>query len=223
VIVPGGLDDLAIQTRWPKGSSDDLLVKSESIRADQRNLFEIHSAGNTSKEAERVLVAPFSKLLSKAKAEPDDGEDPDRLFLAPDDRFDFVCLKLHDGAVYFSIVEATTPVGCFFKPAMDRIQAICLTPAMADLLGLRRSEPPPHQRWRVGLESMIRHTSCRTKRLPTNRALVLATLPPCGLVETVTDNASCSGFSRPRASPVWTAETLHSSRTLSRVVLMASN
>jgi hypothetical protein len=29
------------------------------------------------------------------------------LFLAPDDRFDFVCFKLRDGeALYFSIVEA---------------------------------------------------------------------------------------------------------------------
>jgi len=36
------------------------------------------------------------------------------------------------------------------------------------------------------------------------------TLSPPGSVETVTDNTSCSGFSRPRASPVWTAETLHS-------------
>jgi hypothetical protein len=35
-------------------------------------------------------------------------------------------------------------------------------------------------------------------------------------VETVTDNAAGSGFSRARAPPVWTAETLHSSWTLSR-------
>ena len=43
-IVPAGLDDLAIKTPWPKHSSDDFLVKSESIRDRQRNLFEIHSA-----------------------------------------------------------------------------------------------------------------------------------------------------------------------------------
>jgi hypothetical protein len=73
------------------------------------------------------------------------------------------------------------------------------------------------------LESMIMHTGVRAERLPADPALVSTTLPPRGLVETVTDNASGSGFSRPRASPVWTAETLHSSRTLSRVDLMASN
>ena len=37
------------------------------------------------------------------------------------------------------------------------------------------------------------------------------TLSPRGFVETVPDNTSCSGFPRPRASPVWTAETLDSS------------
>jgi hypothetical protein len=59
-IVSAGLDDLTIQTRWLKDSSDDSLVKSESIRDDQGNLFEIHSTGKVSKEGERVLVAPFS-------------------------------------------------------------------------------------------------------------------------------------------------------------------
>ena len=59
-IVSAGLDDLAIEARWPKDSSDNSLVKSESIRDDQGNLFEIHSTGKVSKEGERVLVAPFS-------------------------------------------------------------------------------------------------------------------------------------------------------------------
>ena len=52
----------------------------------------------------------------------DHGEDPDLLFLAPDDRFDLVRLKLCRGKPsYCSIAEATTPEGCSFQPAMDRI------------------------------------------------------------------------------------------------------
>ena len=70
---------------------------------------------------------------------------------------------------------------------------------------------------------MVRRTGVRAESLPADPALEPTTLPPRGLVETVPDNASCSGFSRPRASPVWTAVTLHSSWTLSRVDLMASN
>ena len=123
-IVSARLDDPTIKTRWPKDSSDDFLVKPESIRDDQRNLFEIHSAGKVSKEGQGVLVASFADHCRRPKPRPhlDHGEDPDWLFLAPDDRFDFVCLKLHyRESFYFSVVEATTPGGCSFKPAMDRI------------------------------------------------------------------------------------------------------
>jgi hypothetical protein len=73
------------------------------------------------------------------------------------------------------------------------------------------------------LKSIVGCSGVRAEGLPANPALVSTTLPPPGLVETVTDNASGSGFSQPQASPVWTAETLHSSWILSRVVLMASN
>ena len=67
------------------------------------------------------------------------------------------------------------------------------------------------------LESIIGCPDRRAESLPTSPALVATTLSPPSLVETVTDDASGSGFSRPRAPPVWTAETLHRSWTLSRV------
>jgi len=123
-IVSPSLDHPTIKTRWPKDAFDDFLVKSESIRNDQRNLFESHSAGNVSKEGESVLVASFPDDGRRPESRPhfDHGEDPDWLFLAPDDRFDFVCLKLHDREpIYSSIAEATTPGGCSFKPAMNRV------------------------------------------------------------------------------------------------------
>jgi hypothetical protein len=72
------------------------------------------------------------------------------------------------------------------------------------------------------LESIIGPRGRGAECLPTSSALVATTLSPPSPVETVADNASCSEFSRPRASPVWTAETLHRSWTLWRVVLMVS-
>src|SRR5687768_5315135 len=96
-IVSPGLDHPTIKTRWPKDSSDDFLVKPESIRDHQRDLFEIHSAGKASKDRESALVASVANHSRRPESRPhlDHGEDPDWLFLASDDRFDFVCLKLH--------------------------------------------------------------------------------------------------------------------------------
>ena len=73
------------------------------------------------------------------------------------------------------------------------------------------------------LESIIGCPGCRAECLPTSPALVATTLPPPGRVEAVANDGSGSGFSRARAVPVWTAETLHGSWTLSTVELMASN
>ena len=173
------------------------------------------------------MVTPFAYHCRRPKPRPhlDHGEDPDWRFLASDDRFDFVCLKLRNGeALYCSIVEATTPGGCSFQPAMDRIPGNSLDSSDgrfvhtfdAQSRDFIESGPPV-------LKSMVGCTSVRAEGLPARPALESTTLPTPGLVETVTDNASCSGFSRPRASPVWTAETLHSSWALSRVDLMASN
>ena len=123
-IVSASLDHPTIKTRWPKDSSDDFLVKPESIRDDQRNLFEIHSAGKVPKEGRGVLVASFADHCRRPKSRPhlDHGEDPDWRFLASDDRFDFVCLKLHHREPFiFRSLKRRHQIGCSFKPAMDRI------------------------------------------------------------------------------------------------------
>jgi hypothetical protein len=48
-------------------------------------------------------------------------------------------------------------------------------------------------------------------------------VPPSGLVEAVAKDKSGVVFSRCSAVPVWTAETLHGSWTLSTLELMAWN
>jgi hypothetical protein len=59
-IISAGLDDLTIETRWPKDSPDDLLIELESIRGNQWNLSGIHAFVNISEEGQRVAKASFA-------------------------------------------------------------------------------------------------------------------------------------------------------------------
>ena len=123
-IVPTGLDHLAVQTRWPQNATDNSLVKLEAVCGDQRDTFKIHSAGYVLKESERISVAssPYDGRRPKPRPDVNRGEDPDRVFLAADDRPNLVGLKLRDGKVQLlSIVEPTTRMGCLFEPASDGI------------------------------------------------------------------------------------------------------
>ena len=96
----------------------------ESVRGNQRNIFEIHSVGNVLKEGQRVLVAASAdhSRRPKPRLDFDGSEDPDRLLLTPDDGSDLVGLKLRDGEPrYFLIVKATTTAACSFQPAIDSV------------------------------------------------------------------------------------------------------
>jgi hypothetical protein len=73
------------------------------------------------------------------------------------------------------------------------------------------------------LESIVWCTGVRAERLLTNPAQISTTLPGVGLVEAMEDDASGTGISRQRAFPVWTADTLHCSRTLWIMELIAWN
>jgi hypothetical protein len=130
-IVPTGLDHLAVQTRQPQNATDNSLVETESVSGDQGDTFKIHSTGYVLKESKRVSVAssPYDSRRPKPRPDVNRGEDPDRVFLAADDRPNLVSLKLHHGECsYFSIIEPTTKVGCPFEPAIDGIPADPLYP-----------------------------------------------------------------------------------------------
>ncbi len=73
------------------------------------------------------------------------------------------------------------------------------------------------------LKSMIRCPGCRAERLPANLALVATTLPPSSRGEAMANDGSGDAFSRWRAVPVWTAETLHGFWTWSTVKWMGSS
>ena len=123
-IVPTRLDDLAVETGWPKEATDNFSVKVESVRGDQRGTFKIHSTDHVLEEGERVSVAspPYDSRRPEPRPDVNRGEDPDRMFFVADDRANLVCLKLLDlEGSYFSIVEPTTKMGCLFEPSSNGI------------------------------------------------------------------------------------------------------
>jgi hypothetical protein len=130
-IVRTRLDDLAIETGWPKDATDNFLVKLEAVCGDQKGTFKIHSAGDVLKESERVSVAssPYDGRRPKPRPNVNRGEDPDRVFLAADDRPNLVSLKLRDcERCSSSIVEPTTRMGGLFEPSSDGIPGDLLLP-----------------------------------------------------------------------------------------------
>ena len=123
-IVPTSLDHLAVQTRWSQNATDNSLVELESVSDDQGDTVKIHSAGYILKEGKCVSVAssPYDGRRPEPRPYVNRGEDPDRVFLAADDRPNLVRLKLRNGECsHLSSIEPTTRMGCLFKPSSDGI------------------------------------------------------------------------------------------------------
>src|SRR5438034_1384182 len=70
-IVPTRFDDLPVETRRSKDTADDLRIKGESVSGDQRDTFEIHSAGDVPEEGECVSIASSSHDRRRPKPRPD--------------------------------------------------------------------------------------------------------------------------------------------------------
>ena len=135
-IVATGFDDLPVQTRGSKDTADDLRIKGESVRGNQRDTFEIRSAEDIPEDGECVSIASSSHDSRRPKPRPDldRGEDPNGLFLVVDDRTDLIRLKLCDrDSIDSSIVEAVTRAGSFLEPAMNGIPGDLLYPSNRDL------------------------------------------------------------------------------------------
>jgi hypothetical protein len=104
--------------------SNDPFIELKSVRGDQRNIFDVGSFSNIPKQGQRVLIAASADHGRTPKPRPDldGGEDPCRLLLRLDDRSDLVGLKLRGPEPgCFFIIEATTAVARFFRPAIDSI------------------------------------------------------------------------------------------------------
>jgi hypothetical protein len=135
-IVPTRLDDLAIDTGWPKDLPDDSFIELKSVRHDQRNIFLVRSFSNVPKQGQRALVAASADHGRRPKSGPDlDGcENRGRLWLTLNDRSDLVGLKFGGPEpVYSLIVEATAAVAGFLQPAIDCIPADARDGAIDDL------------------------------------------------------------------------------------------
>ncbi|HEY6270544.1 MAG TPA: hypothetical protein VIX19_00950 [Terriglobales bacterium] len=220
-IVPARLDDLTVDTGWPKHPSDDSFIELESVRGDQGNSIEIHSAGKVSKKGERVLVTSFADHRGRPQAGPDvdHGEDPDLLLLPSDDRSDLIGLKLHDGeAFYFSMIEPSTAGRGSFQPTMNGVPADPVDSSDGGLVEAFDAESGNRIKCATTvLESVISCSDSRAERLSTSLALVATMLSPPGLLETVSNDGSRSVL-----FAVGTTETLHTS-TLWRAEVIGSN
>jgi hypothetical protein len=191
-VVPTRLDDLAVQTRWPKDANDSFFVKCESVRHDQRDTFEIHSTRYISQEDEGVSVASSPYDSRRPRPDVNRGEDPDQMFFVSDNRLKLVCLKLHDGECsYFSIVEPTTKGGCLFKPAIDGIPGDPLYSGDSRLVQTLDAECGNFIEGRATvLESIVRRTGFRAECFSATPAQISTTLRRASLVEAVANDAS---------------------------------
>jgi hypothetical protein len=170
-VVPTRLDHLAVQTRWSKDATDNFSVKVESVSGDQRDTFKIHSADHVLEEGERVSVAspPYDGRRPKPRPYVNGGEDPDRVFLAADDRPNLVSLKLRNcESRYSSIVEPTTRMGCLFEPSSDGIPGDLLYPCDRRFVQALDAESGDFVEGRATmLESMVWGTGVRAECLLT--------------------------------------------------------
>jgi hypothetical protein len=205
----------AIETGWPKDATDNFLVKLEAVCGDQKGTFKIHSAGDVLKENERVSVAssPYDGRRPKPRPDVNRGEDPDRVFIAADDRPNLVSPKLRDcESCYSSIVEPTTRMGGLFEPSSDSIPGDLLYPSDGRLVRALDAECGDFVEGRTPvLESMIGCAGVRAECLPATPAQISTTLSRVSLVAAVANDVSDT---RQRAFPVRTFETLHYSSLL---------
>ena len=97
-IVSSRLEHLAVQSRWTKDATDDLLVEIKSVRNDKRELQKIHSARHVTNEGQSVSVASASDDGRRPETGPDFDrrEDPSGAALAADERVELIRLKLFD-------------------------------------------------------------------------------------------------------------------------------
>src|SRR5215831_5459747 len=95
-MLPTRLDDLAIDTGWPKDLPDDSFIELKSVRRDQRSIFLVRSFSNIPKQNQCIYVAPSANNGRRPESGPnlDGGEDPGRLLLTLNDRSDLVGLNL---------------------------------------------------------------------------------------------------------------------------------
>jgi len=123
-IVSSGLEHLAVESRWPKDATDDLLVEIETVGDDQGKILEIHPARHVTNEGESVSIASSSDGRRGPEPRPnlDRDEDPRGPRLSAGEGTNLVGLEFLDSESGGpSLVEATARVGGPLKPASDGV------------------------------------------------------------------------------------------------------
>ena len=70
-IVFSRLEHMAVQSRWTKDATDDLLVEIESVGDDQGKTLVIHPVRDIAQQSERVSVASSSSHCRRPETRPD--------------------------------------------------------------------------------------------------------------------------------------------------------
>ena len=197
-IVPPRLDDLAVQTSCPKNAPDDVVVKLESVRGDQRNSFEFHSARNISKQTERVSVAPSPNHSGRPEPRPDvdRNKDPDRLLLAAHHRADLIGLQLCDlKSGNPSIIESATGGGGFLQPAIHGVPGNLLDSGNRRFVYTLDAESGDFiERCSAMLQSVIDCSPVPAEGPAAHLASEPTAFAPAGWVKTKTNDHSQRGF-----------------------------
>src|SRR5262249_29619935 len=158
------------------------------------------------------------------RRDSDHDENPDRLLFPPDDRSDLSALEFHSReSLNFSIIKPPAAGGSPFQPPMHGVPADPVDSSDNRLVEALDTEGGDSIKCGATvLESIIGRASRRGEGLSTSLTLVPTTLSPPRRVEAVATDGS-DAFSRARAVPVGTAETLHGWWNLETQELLLSN
>ena len=213
-IVSSRLEHLAVQSRWTKDATDDLLVEIESVGDDQGKTLEIHPVRDVAQQSERVSVASSSGHCRWPKPRPnlDRDEYPRWPRLAAGEGANFVGLELLDGESGSpSLVEATANVGGFLKPSSDGVPGKPFDASNrrdADALDSESDhcvESRPSM-----LETVVRRAFRRRERLFALDAPVATAFRGSRPVESVPNDVPGADFFMRTTFGVETAQTFHS-------------
>ena len=211
-IVASRLQDLRIESRRAKDSTDDLFVEIESVGDDQGKFREIHSARYVTNEGQSVPVASSPDDCRRPETRPnfDRRENPRWPVLVSGKGTNLVCLELLDGETGDrSPIEATARIGCLLEPARHGVPRDTRDPSdRGDADALDSEGDNLVESSSTVLKTVVRRAFGRRERLSAFNAPVSTTPPGPRAVKTVADDVPGTDSSLERTSEIETSAIL---------------
>ena len=211
-IIPARLENLAVQSRWTKDATDDLLVEIESVGDDQGKTLPIHPVGHVAQESKCVPVAstPDDGRGPETGPHLDRNKDPSRLPLPASERTNLVGLELLDDVSGDpSTVETAASGRRLLEPARDGVPGNPLDPSNRGNADTFDSESDDRVESRPSmLETVVRRAFGRRERLCAPDAPVSTPPPGSRSVEAVADDVPGTDSSVERTCGIETSSIL---------------